>query len=219
VPLLYTPQFVVEKLQGGADLMTPGLQRGPPFPPKATKGAIVAIASLEAPTIPVVVGTCEIDVSSLEKVQGAKGHAVQTFHWASDEIWSWSTTGNPGIDPPGFIQGWDDEQDEDTQLATQTAAMGLQHDQKGGVQLDSNPTERSEAEKAQGIEGASASTNKDFIEEVEDKELTTNGAIKSPWFWNHILTSSRDRRCLLQRFPIRRTAPYGSKQRPTIVRS
>jgi hypothetical protein len=38
VPLLYTPSFVVEKLQGGADLMTPGLQRGPPFPKKATKG-------------------------------------------------------------------------------------------------------------------------------------------------------------------------------------
>lgn len=38
VPLLYTPSFVIEKLQGGADLMTPGLQRGPPFPKKATKG-------------------------------------------------------------------------------------------------------------------------------------------------------------------------------------
>lgn len=38
VPLLFTPSFVVEKLQGGADLMTPGLQRGPPFPKMATKG-------------------------------------------------------------------------------------------------------------------------------------------------------------------------------------
>ncbi|KKY28727.1 putative translation machinery-associated protein [Diplodia seriata] len=62
VPLLHTPGFVVEKIQGGADLMTPGLQNGPPFPQKAKKGAVVAVASLENPTVPVAVGVCEIDV-------------------------------------------------------------------------------------------------------------------------------------------------------------
>ncbi|KAF2119035.1 hypothetical protein BDV96DRAFT_515986 [Lophiotrema nucula] len=173
VPLLYTPLFVVEKLQGGADLMTPGLQRGPPFPKKATKGAVVAIASLEAPTIPMAVGTCEIDVSALQKVQGAKGHAVQTFHWAGDELWSWGTTVKPGTDPPAVIEGWDDEEEASgTELAQQTTALSLEAED-GGVSLDTDPTARSEAEKAQGVEGEAATANKDFVEEVEDKELTS----------------------------------------------
>jgi translation initiation factor 2D len=175
VPLLYTPEFVVEKLRGGADLMTPGLQRGPPFPKKATKGAIVAIASLENPTVPMAVGTCEIDVSALEKVQGAKGHAVQTFHWAGDEIWSWSSAAKPGRDPPEFIEGWDEEQSKEATLTTQTAAIDITDDQPGGVALDSNPTERSRVENTQSLEGEDAPRNKDFVEEVEDKELTTKG--------------------------------------------
>ena len=147
VPLLYTPLVVVEKMQGGADLMTPGLQRGPPFPAKATKGAVVAIASLEAPTVPMAVGTCEIDVSSLEKVQGMKGQAVSTFHWAGDELWSWSTSNKPGRDPPDTLQGWDDDEEE-ASLAEQTAAVDLD-DQEGGVKLDTDPSERSKAEQVQ----------------------------------------------------------------------
>jgi translation initiation factor 2D len=173
VPLLYTPLVVVEKMQGGADLMTPGLQRGPPFPAKATKGAVVAIASLEAPTVPMAVGTCEIDVSSLEKVQGMKGQAVSTFHWAGDELWSWSTSNKPGRDPPNTLQGWD-EDDEETSLAERTAAVDLD-DQDGGVELGADPAERSKAEQAQGVEGEDAPPNKDFIDVIEDKELSTKG--------------------------------------------
>jgi translation initiation factor 2D len=177
VPLLYTPLVVVEKLQGGADLMTPGLQRGPPFPQKATKGAIVAIASLEAPTVPMAVGTCEINVSALDKVQGVKGVAVSTFHWAGDELWSWSSTGQPGGDPPDIIAAWDAEQDNVTALVEQTAAVDLD-DHDGGVTLDAAPTERSEAEKAQGVHGENAPANHDFIDEVDDKELTTKGTFQ-----------------------------------------
>jgi translation initiation factor 2D len=186
VPLLYTPLVVVEKMQAGADLMTPGLQRGPPFPKKATKGAIVAIASLEAPTVPMAVGTCEIDVSALEKVQGMKGQAVSTFHWAGDELWSWSSTGKPGSEPPDVLQGWDNEQDEDTSLVERTAAVDLD-DREGGVTLDADPTERSEAEKAQGIEGEDGPSNQDFIDVVDDKELTTKGMLC--WRFNCIWTN------------------------------
>ncbi|KAF2640883.1 eukaryotic translation initiation factor SUI1 family protein [Massarina eburnea CBS 473.64] len=169
VPLLYTPSFVVEKLQGGADLMTPGLQRGPPFPKKATKGAIVAIASLESPTVPMAVGTCEIDVSSLERVQGAKGHAVNMFHWAGDELWSWSSGGKPGTNPPEYLEGWDDEKEEDAALASQAAAIDIGD---GGVSLEADPTERSAAEKAQGLEGEDPSSLKDAFEVVDEKELS-----------------------------------------------
>ena len=86
--------------------MTPGLA-GPPFPSKATKGAIVAVASLEKPTVPIFVGICEIDIASLQKVQGAKGHAVRGQHWAGDEMWAWSQTGKSGSSAPEEIEGWD----------------------------------------------------------------------------------------------------------------
>lgn len=173
VPLLYTPLYVVEKLQGGADLMTPGLQRGPPFPNKATKGAIVAIASLEAPTVPMAVGTCVIDVSSLGSTQGMKGHAVETFHWAGDELWAWSNANKPGRDPPASIDAWDEHAEEDSNLVDRTAAVDLDDD--GGVSLDADPTERLKAEQAQGVEGEDAPGNKNFIDVVDDKELTTKG--------------------------------------------
>ena len=107
VPLLHTPGFVVEKLKTGADLMTPGLMRGPPFPPKAKKSALVAVASLERPTVPVVVGVCQIDVSALEKVQGAKGHAVRGVHWEGDEIWAWGSDTAGGDPAPEHIAGWE----------------------------------------------------------------------------------------------------------------
>ncbi len=87
--------------------MIPGLARGPPFPSKATKGAVVAIASLEKPSVPMVVGVCEIDVSKLQEVQGAKGHAVRGDHWDGDEIWAWSSSGKPGASAPDAIIGWD----------------------------------------------------------------------------------------------------------------
>jgi translation initiation factor 2D len=165
---------VVEKMQGGADLMTPGLQRGPPFPKKATKGAIVAIASLEAPTVPMAVGECAIDVSALGNVQGTKGIAVSTFHWAGDELWSWSSTGKAGSEPPDILKGWDDQDGEEASLAERTAAVDLD-DEEGGVALDAIPAERSQAEKAQGVEGEHAPSNNDFIDVLEDKELTTKG--------------------------------------------
>ncbi|KAH8723527.1 hypothetical protein GQ44DRAFT_710066 [Phaeosphaeriaceae sp. PMI808] len=167
IPLLYTPLVVVEKMQAGADLMTPGLQR-------ATKGAIVAIASLEAPTVPMAVGTCEIDVSALGNVLGVKGQAVSTFHWVGDELWSWSSTGKPGGEPPGALQAWDDGKlHQDNSLAEKTEAMHLNDDHEGGIALDTHDTGRSDAEKAQGVEGEKAPSNQDFIDVVEDKELTT----------------------------------------------
>ncbi|KAF1926753.1 uncharacterized protein M421DRAFT_66886 [Didymella exigua CBS 183.55] len=167
VPLLYTPLYVVEKLQGGADLMTPGIQRGPPFPKKATKGAVVAIASLEAPTVPMSVGTCLIDISSLGSTQGTKGHAVETFHWAGDELWAWSTSSNPGRDPPALIEAWDEQVEGDASLAGRTAAIDI-GDKDGGVPLNADPTERSKAEEAQGVDGEDAPSNKDFVDLIDD---------------------------------------------------
>jgi translation initiation factor 2D len=90
--------------------MTPGLAGGPPFRAKARKDAIVGIASLEAPSVPLVIGCCEIDVSTLGQVQGARGHAVQTVSWFGDELWAWSSTGKPGRDAPDTLDGWLEDQ-------------------------------------------------------------------------------------------------------------
>ncbi|KAL2006368.1 hypothetical protein VTN00DRAFT_10022 [Thermoascus crustaceus] len=107
VPLLHAPELVMKKLSGGADLMTPGLANGPPFPERAVKGAIVAVASLDRPTVPLFVGVCEIDIAGLREVRGAKGHAVRGVHWEGDELWAWSSASRPGQPAPEFLEGWD----------------------------------------------------------------------------------------------------------------
>lgn len=94
--------------------MTPGLARGPPFPAGATKGSTVAIASLEKPTVPLVVGVCAIDISSLSEVRGSKGHAVQSLHWDGDEIWGWSQAGKLGGSAPQKIESWASESERET---------------------------------------------------------------------------------------------------------
>lgn len=149
LPLLHTPEFVVNKLQGGADLMTPGLQNGPPFPAKAKKGAVVAIASLENPSVPVTVGRCEIDVSALGSTQGTRGHAVQTMHWAGDEIWSYSTSNKPGQNPPDRLDGWlpDDVNEED--ITGQTASLTLADEDEGGVAAGGDATGQEVEEEGQ----------------------------------------------------------------------
>lgn len=94
--------------------MTPGLARGPPFPAGATKGSTVAIASLEKPTVPLVVGVCAIDISSLSEVRGSKGHAVQSLHWDGDEIWRWNQAGELGGSAPEKIESWASESEGET---------------------------------------------------------------------------------------------------------
>ena len=106
VPLLLTPDAVVKKLQGGADLMTPGLAGGPPFPETAKKDAVVTVASTERPSVPIMVGYCEIDVSAVGEVTGAKGHAVINVHWVGDEAWGFGETGRAVQPVPEEIEGW-----------------------------------------------------------------------------------------------------------------
>ncbi|CAG8427445.1 unnamed protein product [Penicillium salamii] len=113
VPLLYTPEFVMGKLHGGADLMTPGLANEPPFPQRAVKGAVVAVASVDKHSVPVFVGICEIDVSVLGEVQGTKGQAVRGLHWEGDELWTWSSASRPGRPSPDYLEGWDEDRDAD----------------------------------------------------------------------------------------------------------
>lgn len=112
IPLLHTPDFVAEeKLRQGADLMIPGLvkARGSKWDQRASKGSIIAVAGMTKDTVPVWVGTCEIDISQLgdENFRSQKGIAVKGVHWEGDEIWSWATVaGAGGKAGPATVDGW-----------------------------------------------------------------------------------------------------------------
>ena len=116
--------------------MTPGLA-GPPFPQKAKKGSVVAVASLSKPSVPMIVGSCEIDISSLGEVQGVKGHAVRGVHWSGDELWSWSANGQTGGPPPDEIRGCMDGPQKQDAAAKAMEDLDLEDDdEQGGVALD-----------------------------------------------------------------------------------
>ena len=122
--------------------MTPGLARGPPFPTKAIKDAVVAVASLEKPSVPVVVGVCEINISTLSQIQGTKGRAVKSMHWEGDELWSWSHTGKPGKFAPDHLVGWDEDDNiEGLERAAQRLNLGDPDSDRenGGVRLTLDP--------------------------------------------------------------------------------
>ncbi|KAJ4419493.1 hypothetical protein N0V82_004938 [Gnomoniopsis sp. IMI 355080] len=111
VPLLHTPDFVAEqKLRQGADLMIPGLvkARGSKWDSRATKGSVVAVAGMTRDTVPLWVGTCEIDISQFgDDFRSQKGIAVNGLHWEGDEIWNWATvSGAGGKAAPASLDGW-----------------------------------------------------------------------------------------------------------------
>lgn len=181
VPLLHTPDVVLQKLRGGADLMTPGLARGPPFPPKATKGSVVAIASLEKPNVPMVVGVCEIDVASLQQVRGAKGHAVRGEHWDGDEIWAWSQGGSgSGGSAPDDIQGWD-TYDSGSGLEERLNDIVIEDSDDaqndGGVPIPYTAAQKSqEIGQNEFVEGEDAEPFERVDE--EEKDLSTKGTLQ-----------------------------------------
>jgi len=160
VPLLHTPTVVIQKIQGGADLMTPGLY-GPPFPAGATKGAVVAVADLDNPSVPVAVGVCEIDISALKTTAGAKGHAVKSIHWSGDELWDWSTAGKSGLATPKSLDGW---------LAGGMNDLRLEDNQDhedvdGGVSLEEPSSKR----------GLSSKEDLAEVVDMPEEEMSTNG--------------------------------------------
>ena len=159
--------------------MTPGLSRGPPFPSRATKDSVVAIASLDNASVPMVVGVCEIDVASLQKVQGIKGHAVRGEHWAGDEIWAWSPAGKSGGSAPEHIEGWDIDAIDDNSRQ-RVEHMSIEDDEvdteEGGVPLSQEPEHQTRLEpRNEFVEGENAKPYE--IVGEEEKELSTQGRV------------------------------------------
>ena len=169
VPLLHTPDVVLGKMRGGADLMTPGLANGPPFPSNAVNGAVVAIAGLGHPSVPVVVGQCTINIATLQSVQGAKGHAVSSLHWQGDEIWNWGQNDRPGLAPPEEIIAWLSNGTEDAEVREVEADLddlALSEEEDGGVPIHTEELKGHEEE---------------LSESVPQKVWETKGEYKSIW--------------------------------------
>ena len=165
--------------------MTPGLARGPPFPKAAIRDAVVAIASDEQPSVPLVVGVCEIDVAKLQKVRGEKGRAVRSVHWVGDELWEWSTGGKPGVTIPEAVDGWDlsgDNEVEHARAAVEDLDIEDPHDE-GGVSLTTEQAPKPEDASSSGPGQAQA----DAADEAGDRQIETQG-MWSPTRGAHPLT-------------------------------
>ncbi|KAI9774959.1 MAG: hypothetical protein M1840_000175 [Geoglossum simile] len=176
VPLLHTPEPVLQKLRNGADLMTPGLARGPPFPLTANKGSVVAIASLNTPSVPMVVGVCEINVSELKAVTGGKGRAVRGMHWYGDELWAWSAGGKGGGDRPATLEGWDVKNETEIQdLKNEIENLQVddaEADTERGVPLEGVEGDKSGHGESSGAGGASSSGDSQPVgKELSTKEI------------------------------------------------
>lgn len=153
--------------------MTPGLANEPPFPQRAVKGAVIAVAGLDRHTVPLFVGICEIDISALGEVQGSKGHAVRGLHWEGDELWAWSSSSRPGQPSPDYIEGWDEDLESEEEGAEEIEE-GL--DDLALAEKDAGPTEEQEEPLGE--------TPEDQPEETEEaapveKEPSTKGVSSS----------------------------------------
>jgi len=178
VPLLHTQDFVVEKLQTGADLMTPGLVGGPPWPAAAKKGSVVAVAGLEKPTVPVWVGVCKIDICDLGPVQGAKGAAVEGVHWEGDEIWNWSQTGGGGRPAPQTIEDWEEGSPAAVEEGVTKLALedheedeeAQEEEEEGGVPLEVSTPELLDGRSRDAHDRTTAGQDEKEEPTPEDKE-------------------------------------------------
>lgn len=67
---LYTPIYTIERLQNGADLMTPGVFD--PLPENCPAGTVVAIHTVQSPTVPMAVGVTLTNCSEITETQTGK---------------------------------------------------------------------------------------------------------------------------------------------------
>ncbi|KAK9457965.1 hypothetical protein V1511DRAFT_491353 [Dipodascopsis uninucleata] len=84
VPILYTWPPVIEKLQNGADMMTPGMIR--PLPDNIEKGRIVAVGDIHRKGVALAVGTLSINIQNGSPLEGDHGKAVIIVNCFGDEL-------------------------------------------------------------------------------------------------------------------------------------
>lgn len=157
--------------------MTPGLA-GPPFPAGAKKDAVVAIASLDSPSVPVAVGVCEVEIASLRRAQGEKGRAVRTVHWFGDELWDWSTSGKAGSAAPESLQRWIHEEDVEA-LAEKTDDVDLDDEDEGSggvaLQQENPPQSKQAGQRRDLVEGEDAIAEVIDLDGIAEADMAQQG--------------------------------------------
>jgi len=214
VPLLHTPSVVIEKIQNGSDLMIPGLA-GPPFPAGATKGAVVAVADYYNPSVPLTIGICEIDISSLKETQGAKGHAVKSVHWFGDEIWDWSTSGRSGLPAPETLEGWVQGESSVAKEMNELSVNDEQDEQDRngqGVALSAPQPDVNHVDKEDVA---------DVVDMPAEDEMSTKGMFSCEIVTHDTYCSIRHRQRIRASFPLRHTSspatqPWRPQTQPSI---
>ncbi|KAJ2782181.1 hypothetical protein H4R18_002447 [Coemansia javaensis] len=95
LPIVWTGAAVVDKLIGGADLMTAGLVVPDEGLGDLKKGALVAVCCPGTQAAQAI-GTLAIDVKDIRSVAGAKGKAVLIVHTHRDYLWASGDKTVPG---------------------------------------------------------------------------------------------------------------------------
>lgn len=111
-----TWDHVIYKLQGGADLMTPGLTG---WNREIKAGEVVAVALQNR--VPLAVGVAAFDVGNLSKAVGQKGKAVYIVHCFKDELWALGKKSQPPAEVPIST--------EELEEATQQLALDSEDDE------------------------------------------------------------------------------------------
>ncbi|PVG00665.1 hypothetical protein CPB86DRAFT_182390 [Serendipita vermifera] len=98
LPIVTTPQLVIDKLRNGADLMAPGVagiraSHANPLPLSANQLVCVIAYSREIDCPPMAVG--RMAMSSSEIAAADKGKAVYTLHTYGDVLWEKGGKGEP----------------------------------------------------------------------------------------------------------------------------
>lgn len=84
LPIVLTNSHVIGKLTNHANLMLPGCI--PPFDARAVRGAMVAVASYEKPSVVMAIGHCSLNLTQFDNVVGRTGTAVTIVHSYDDEL-------------------------------------------------------------------------------------------------------------------------------------
>ncbi|KAI5456482.1 hypothetical protein BGZ63DRAFT_95413 [Mariannaea sp. PMI_226] len=172
VPLLHTPDFVVEeKLTAGSDLMIPGLVKAQnvTWDARAKAGSIVAVAGIRKDTVPLWIGTCQVDLCNLgDDVRGQKGVAVKGLHWAGDECWNWKALGHGGQQPPESLEEW---KGLTAHLTAAVDQVSLDHekDEEGQEGNDELPLDNG----SPGAHGTETNKESNVLDEREEQEPST----------------------------------------------
>jgi translation initiation factor 2D len=163
-----TWDHVLSKLQGGADLMTPGLTH---WNREIKAGQVVAVTLQNR--VPMAVGVAAFDVGNLSKAVGEKGKAVYIVHCFKDELW---TLGKK-TQPPATMPSTTEELEESTQhLTLESEEEDVDNNQ---VETPDEPAPESSKESVPEPSGTAEHSVSGTTDDYTSNNLEIDNAFKS----------------------------------------